>query len=166
MEGPLHSPSSSSLDAGKVNETLMAMIRANTRQPIDTVGDVYALAACNDVGCRRLVEMLEEFELETLDLLAEHICTKSRQAVLAEIAGLPKGCWSNSMTTDGFDGPITLRATTTIKPDGIHVDYAGTDAQVRRGINVRSPTLRPTPCSGLAASSPVKSRTMPDRCRL
>ena len=135
MEG-LYIPFLKILDAGKVNETLMAMIRANTRQPIDTVGDVYSLAACNDVGCKRLVEMMEEFELETLDLLAEHICTKSRVAVLAEIAALPKGSWSNSMTTDGFDGPITLRATTTIKADGIHVDYTGTDRQVRRGINV------------------------------
>jgi len=135
MEG-LYIPFLKILDAGKVNETLMAMIRANTRQPIDTVGDVYSLAACNDVGCKRLVEMMEEFELETLDLLAEHICAKSRVAVLAEIAALPKGSWSNSMTTDGFDGPITLRATTTIKADGIHVDYTGTDRQVRRGINV------------------------------
>jgi len=135
MEG-LYIPFLKILEAGKVNETLMAMIRANTRQPIDTVGDVYSLAACNDVGCKRLVEMMEEFELETLDLLAEHICAKSRVAVLAEIAALPKGSWSNSMTTDGFDGPITLRATTTIKADGIHVDYTGTDRQVRRGINV------------------------------
>ena len=135
MEG-LYIPFLKILDAGKVNETLMAMIRANTRQPIDTVGDVYSLAACNDVGCKRLVEMMEEFELETLDLLAEHICAKSRAAVLAEIAALPKGSWSNSMTTDGFDGPITLRATTTIKAEGIHVDYTGTDRQVRRGINV------------------------------
>jgi N-methylhydantoinase B len=135
MEG-LYIPFLKILDAGKVNDTLMAMIRANTRQPIDTVGDVYSLAACNDVGCKRLVEMMEEFELETLDLLAEHICAKSRAAVLAEIAALPKGSWSNSMTTDGFDGPITLRATTTINAEGIHVDYTGTDRQVRRGINV------------------------------
>ncbi len=135
MEG-LYIPFLKILEQGKVNETLLAMIRANTRQPIDTVGDVYSLAACNDVGCKRLVEMMEEFELDTLDLLAEHICAKSRQAVLAEIASLPKGSWSNSMTTDGFDGPITLRATTTIGRDGIHVDYAGTDRQARRGINV------------------------------
>jgi N-methylhydantoinase B len=135
MEG-LYIPFLKILEQGKVNETLLAMIRANTRQPIDTVGDVYSLAACNDVGCKRLVEMMQEFELDTLDLLAEHICAKSRQAVLAEIASLPKGSWSNSMTTDGFDGPITLRATTTIGRDGIHVDYAGTDRQARRGINV------------------------------
>ena len=135
MEG-LYIPFLKILEGGKVNETLMAMIRANTRLPIDTVGDVYSLAACNDVGCRRLIEMMEEFKLDDLDQLANHICAKSRQAVLAEIAKLPKGTWSNAMTTDGFDGPITLRATTTISDDGIHVDYTGTDPQARRGINV------------------------------
>jgi N-methylhydantoinase B len=40
------------------------------------------------------------------------------------------------MTTDGFDAPITLRATTTITDQSIHVDYTGTDAQVKKGINV------------------------------
>ncbi len=135
MEG-LYIPFLKILEEGKVNETLMAMIRANTRLPIDTVGDVYSLAACNDVGCRRLIEMMGEFGLEDLDELADHICAKSRAAVLAEIAQLPKGTWSNAMTTDGFDGPITLRATTTISDGGIHVDYTGTDPQARRGINV------------------------------
>ena len=93
MEG-LYIPFLKVLDAGKVNETLMAMIRANTRLPIDTVGDVYSLMACNDVGCQRLIEMMDEFRLDDLDALAEHICTKSREAVLAEIAQLPKGTWS------------------------------------------------------------------------
>ena len=93
MEG-LYIPFLKVLDAGKVNETLMAMIRANTRLPVDTVGDVYSLMACNDVGCQRLVEMMDEFDLDNLDELAEHICAKSRAAVLAEIAQLPKGSWS------------------------------------------------------------------------
>ena len=135
MEG-LYIPFLKILEEGKVNETLMAMIRANTRLPIDTVGDVYSLMACNDVGCQRLVEMMGEFRLDDLDDLAEHICARSRAAVLAEIAQLPKGSWSNAMTTDGFDAPITLRATTTISDEGIHVDYTGTDPQVRKGINV------------------------------
>jgi N-methylhydantoinase B len=135
MEG-LYIPFLKILEEGKVNETLMAMIRANTRLPIDTVGDVYSLMACNDVGCRRLVEMMQEFRLDDLDELAQHICARSRAAVLAEIAQLPKGSWSNAMTTDGFDAPITLRATTTISDSGIHVDYTGTDPQVRKGINV------------------------------
>jgi N-methylhydantoinase B len=135
MEG-LYIPFLKLFDAGRPNETLMAMIRANTRLPVDTIGDVYSLANCNEIGCRRLVEMLDEFSLETLDVLADHICTRSRAGVLAEIAKLPKGSWSNSMTIDGYDAPITLTAKTTISEAGVHVDYTGTSPAARRGINV------------------------------
>lgn len=135
MEG-LYIPFLKLLEGGKINETLVAMIRANTRLPIDTVGDTYSLAACNDVGCARLIEMMTEFDLDSLDQLADAVCTRSERAVLDEVAKLPKGTWSNSMTTDGYDAPITLRASVTVAERGIHVDFTGTDGQVRRGINV------------------------------
>jgi N-methylhydantoinase B len=135
MEG-LYIPMLKLIDAGVVNETLMAMIRANTRLPIDTEGDTYSLAACNDVGCRRLNEMMDEFGLDRLDTLADHIIARSREAVLAEIGTLPKGSWRNTMTLDGYDKPVKLAATLTISDDGIHVDYDGTSGQSRYGINV------------------------------
>jgi N-methylhydantoinase B len=119
-----------------VNETLMAMIRANTRLPVDTEGDVYSLAACNDVGCKRLVEMMDEFGIDTLDRISSHIIARSNEAVLGEIAKLPKGTWRNEMTVDGYDHPVTLRAALTIGERGIHVDYAGTSPQSKFGINV------------------------------
>src|SRR5215211_6280519 len=74
MEG-IYIPHLKLADEGRLNETLMAMIRANTRLPVDTEGDVY-------------------------------------------------------------DAPVTLFATTTIRDDGIHVDYAGTGPASPRGINV------------------------------
>jgi N-methylhydantoinase B len=135
MEG-LYIPMLKLIDQGKVNETLMAMIRANTRLPVDTEGDTYSLAACNDVGVRALSAMMEEFGIDTLDPLAEHIIARSREAVLAEIAKLPKGTWSFSMMVDGYDHPLELKSTLTISEDGIHVDYTGTSEAVRRGINV------------------------------
>jgi N-methylhydantoinase B len=135
MEG-LYIPMLKLAEGGKLNETLMAMIRANTRQPVDTEGDVYSLANCNDVGCKRLVDMMEEFDLVDLDRLADYICDRSRDGVMAEIAKLPHGSWTNSMTVDGYDEPVELVATTTISGKGIHVDYAGTSEASKRGINV------------------------------
>jgi N-methylhydantoinase B len=114
----------------------MAMIRSNTRLPIDTEGDTYSLAGCNDVGAKRLIEMMEEFGIDTLDPLADHICDRSREAVMAEIAKLPRGTWHNSMTVDGYDAPVTLTAALTVSDDGIHVDFTGTSPQSRYGINV------------------------------
>ncbi|MFT4118110.1 hydantoinase B/oxoprolinase family protein [Bradyrhizobium sp.] len=135
MEG-LYIPMLKLIDRGVVNETLMAMIRTNTRLPIDTEGDTYSLAGCNDVGCERLVEMMTEFDIDTLDDLGDYICDRSREAVLAEIAKLPKGTWRNSMVVDGYDAPVTLAATLTISDDGIHVDFDGTSAASKFGINV------------------------------
>lgn len=135
MEG-LYIPMLKLIDQGTVNETLMAMIRGNTRLPVDTEGDTYSLAACNDVGARRLVEMMDEFGIDSLDPLADHICARSEAAVRAEIARLPQGTWHNRMTIDGYDSPVTLAAALTVSERGIHVDFAGTSPASRYGINV------------------------------
>jgi N-methylhydantoinase B len=135
MEG-LYIPMLKLIDQGTVNETLMAMIRANTRLPIDTEGDTYSLAACNDVSAKRLAEMMEEFGIDSLDPLAEHILARSREAVMAEIGKLLRGTWHNTMTVDGYDAPVTLAAALTVSESGIHVDYTGTSGQSRYGINV------------------------------
>jgi N-methylhydantoinase B len=135
MEG-LSIPMLKLIDQGVVNETLMAMIRNNTRLPVDTEGDTYSLAACNDVGARRLVEMMDEFGIASFDRLADHVCARSEEAVRAEIALLPKGTWRNEMTVDGYDKPITLAAALTVSNAGIHVDFTGTSPASRYGINV------------------------------
>ncbi|KGD89156.1 hydantoinase B/oxoprolinase family protein, partial [Rhizobium sp. YS-1r] len=83
MEG-LYLPILKIVDGGQVDESLMAMIRANTRQPVETVGDVYSLINCNAVGCERLLEMMDEFNLRELDELADHVIDTSREGVLAK----------------------------------------------------------------------------------
>src|SRR4030095_11932511 len=90
MEG-LYIPMLKLFDQGKVNETLMAMIRANTRLPVDTEGDVYSLAGCNDVGARRLVEMMDEFGIDSLDQLGDHIIAPPPEAGPATEPHTPKG---------------------------------------------------------------------------
>ncbi len=66
MEG-IYIPFLKLADKGVMNETLMAIIRQNTRLPIESEGDVYSLAACNDIGCKRLSEMMTEFGIDSLD---------------------------------------------------------------------------------------------------
>jgi N-methylhydantoinase B len=121
---------------GQMNKDLLQVIRANVREPLQVEGDVYALAACNDEGSRRLLEMMEEFGITNLDRLGEHIIETSREATIEAIAKLKKGSYRNSLTMDGFDRPLTLAAEMTIGEDGIHVDYAGTSPASSFGINV------------------------------
>jgi N-methylhydantoinase B len=121
---------------GRINDDLMCIIRANVREPLQVEGDVYALAACNDEGSRRLVEMMDEFGIANLDRLGEHIIETSRQATLDAIGRLKPGKYRNSVTMDGYDRPLTLAGEMTIGADGIHVDYAGTSPASAFGINV------------------------------
>jgi N-methylhydantoinase B len=136
MEG-LYLPILRIVEGGVLNETLMAVIQANTRQPVETVGDVYSLINCNDVGCARLLEMMEEFGLEELDEIAGHIIDTSREAVKAEIARLPKGTWHATLSLDGQQGEaVELKAALTVSEGHIHVDYAGSAAMSKRNFNV------------------------------
>jgi N-methylhydantoinase B len=121
--------------AGEMNEDLLAMIRANVREPVQVIGDVYALIACNDIGSRRLVAMMREFHLHNLDRLAEEIITRSRRAMTEAIGKLPKGTWTNTMRVDGYEEPLDLVASVTIAADTIHVDFTGTSGMSSYAIN-------------------------------
>jgi N-methylhydantoinase B len=121
---------------GSINEDLMRIIRANVREPLQVEGDVYALAACNDEGSRRLVEMMEEFGIANLDRLGEHIMETSRQATIEAVRKLTPGKYKNTVHMDGYDRPLTLVGEMTIGGDGIHVDYTGTSPASAFGINV------------------------------
>jgi len=135
MEG-LYIPMLKLADRGQMDETLLAMIRANTRQPVETEGDVYSLAACNDIGCERLVEMMDEFGIDGLGPLADYVCEASEAAVRREISKLPDGVYQNSMRIDGFDAAVDLIAAMTIDGDRIRVDFEGTSPMQRHGVNV------------------------------
>ena len=121
---------------GVFDETVMRIIRANTRTPDMVDGDIHSLAACNERGALRLGEMMDEFDLDDLDDLAEHIIDRSRQAMLRIIGELPHGTWHSTMRIDGVDEPLDLVAAMTVSATGIDVDFAGTSPQAPVGINV------------------------------
>lgn len=121
--------------AGEVNEDLLAMIRANVREPVQVIGDVYALIACNEIGGRRLLAMMREFHLDGLDYLGGEIIARSRQAMTDAIRKLPKGSWTSDMRVDGYESPIDIRGRVTIEDDTIHVDFSGTSGMSSYAIN-------------------------------
>ncbi len=123
-------------EQGEPSEAVMAIVRANVREPDQVIGDLYSLTVGNAVGCNRLAEMMQEFALNDLEEISEHIISRSRRAVLDEVAGLPKGTWTHEMTVDGYGEPVTLKASLTISKQGIEVDFDGTSAVSPFGINV------------------------------
>jgi N-methylhydantoinase B len=123
-------------DGGAINEHLVAIVRANVRTPDETVGDLYAQSACNDVGARRLEALLEEYDLESIDPVADEIISRSERAMRAAIAALPDGTYQHESWSDGFDEPVHVHVAVTIRGDELTIDFAGSSDQSRYGINL------------------------------
>lgn len=134
-EEGLYIPIMKFADCGVVDETLTRIIRGNVREPDQLIGDIYALATCNDIGHRRLVEMMAEFQLTDLQGVADFIFDNSRRATLARIAALPQTAAEGEVTVDGFDVPITLKVKVSVEGDRIVSDFAGTSGLDKKGIN-------------------------------
>jgi N-methylhydantoinase B len=123
-------------ERGDVNKTLIHIVRGNVREPDQVVGDIYALATCNQIGHLRLIEMMNEFELDNLFEIAEFILDNSRIATLEKIAALPRKSASGEMTIDGYHTPIVLKVALEIKEDHVLCDFSGSSGVDKMGINV------------------------------
>ncbi len=124
------------VDRGRMNDWLIEIVAANVRELVQVVGDIYSEIACNEIGCRRLLEMMGEYGLTDIEDLSRAILDRSREASLEAIRALPFGTYRNVMTVDGIDRPLDLRAALTISETGIDVDFTGSAGLSSRGINV------------------------------
>ena len=122
-------------NAGTVDETLIGIVRGNVREPDQLIGDMYALATCNEIGHRRLIEMMIEFNLTDLSGIAGFILGNSRRATLERINALTAGTADGELIVDGFAAPITLKVKLTIEQDRILSDFTGTSGLDEKGIN-------------------------------
>ena len=124
------------LKEGEVNEFLLELIEANVRVPEQVLGDVMANVACNEVGGRQLLEFMEEQDLDDLTDLSTAIRDQSERMTRAAIAEIKDGTYCNSLQIEGIDEPITLACRIDVEGERVHIDMAGTDPAVERGINV------------------------------
>jgi N-methylhydantoinase B len=122
--------------AGEPNEDLLRLVRVNVRTPVETIGDLYAQAACNDVGARHLVAMMDEFGLTSIDGIADEIIRRCERAMRAAIEALPDGTYTAEGVSDGFEAPIRLKLAITVIGSELTLDFAGSSPQSRHGINL------------------------------
>jgi N-methylhydantoinase B len=123
-------------EAGEPNKTLFDIIRANVRVPDQVIGDIYAQQVGNNVGARKLVELIDEYNLPDIEAVSQMILDRTEMAVRKAVRAIPDGTYTSEVTIDGFDDPITIACAVTVSDDELTVDYAGTSPQVNRGINV------------------------------
>ena len=121
---------------GVFDPNVVAIIEANVRDPVQVIGDIHSLAACNETGAARLISMMDEYAMADLDELAQHIITSSHRAMLDAVGELPAGTWHSTMRVDGMETHIDIACSLSVGPDGIDVDFDGTSGQSAWGINV------------------------------
>ena len=120
---------------GKLNEELLSIILANSRSPVEVKGDILSLISANDTGARRLIDMMTEFKLTSLDKLAKHILTQSEKGAREAIRALPQGEWTYEMPLDGYERQLVLKSKLTIRKGKITVDFSGSSPASLFGIN-------------------------------
>ena len=134
-EEGLYLPIMKLFDKGERNEILFQIIRGNVRLPDEVEGDLYAMTTCNDVGGARLLELMDEFDLDSIEPLSDAIIERSEQALREAIRELPDGVYENELWSDGFEAPIVLKAKVIVDGDSMTVDHTGSSPQSRFGIN-------------------------------
>jgi len=136
FEEGLQVPMMKLMDAGHMNDTLMTMLRANTRVPDQVIGDVFAQIAGLQLLEKSAIEITHEHGFETLDVLADEIIARTEKAMREAITQFPDGRYTYALQADGLRDPLTLKVAIEVVGDAIQVDYTGSSPQVDRGINV------------------------------
>lgn len=134
-------------DRGRPNDTLLALIRANSRLPHLTLGDLDSQLAAIHRSTTRLLAVMDEYDLTDLDELVAEIYRRSEGAMRSAIAAIPDGQYTGEVWSEGFrdpavaletavePDPILIRATVTVDGTNLTVDFSGSSPQVPGSFN-------------------------------
>jgi len=118
-----------------LNEDMLGIVTANSRVPHEARGDILSLLSCNDTGVARLLSLMREYALHDLIAVADFIFERSIMGTKKALSRAPMGVYENTMSLDGYDAPIILKARMTISEGRIDVDLSGSSPAIARGIN-------------------------------
>ena len=132
--------------AGRADETLFAMLRANSRVPDETIGDLMAQIAANETTEKRVLQIMREHDLDTLDDVAEAILGRCESAMRSAIGELPDGTYEHVVHADGFvesgggngSVPPAISMTTRVHVSGSEVDVEFADVSPQHGASINS----------------------------
>ena len=130
---------------GEIDEEIMNIITNNVRTSYETQGDFQAQLAANNVGERRIREIISKYGPDMVNFYMNGIMDYAERRMVTSIEELSKGTFSfeDYLEGDGLtDNLLKIRATLTIENKRILVDFTGTDTQAKGSVNcTRAVTL-------------------------
>ncbi len=138
----------------KLETELLELALLNVRVPEERRGDYFAQIASCRLGARRVLELLETVDIDTLHAIFADLLLRTRTRMLRHIQALPDGVYSFTDRIDGDglgndDVPITVRIEKS-KSD-ILFDFTGTSPQVRGNVNLTMNATHASVCYCLKA---------------
>src|SRR5215813_12681575 len=123
---------------GELNREVMRLITGNVRVPDIVEGDLKAMRNAARVGEMRLLDLFDRYGTDTVLAAWDDILAHSEREMRAAIRELPSGRYS---AEDFYDDcgrgtePLRVFATVIVEGDEITVDFEGSSAQTRSGMN-------------------------------
>ena len=125
---------------GEVNSTLVKILRLNVRLPDSFEGDLNAQVAACHIGRRRLISLSEKYGAENIKYIFAELLDRSELMTRNAIKELPNGIFSHSdyLDNDGVDLDVAIKIKVDVKIDTeeIHLDFMGTNKQVKGPFNL------------------------------
>ncbi|HVW57874.1 MAG TPA: hydantoinase B/oxoprolinase family protein [Rhizobiaceae bacterium] len=132
-EEGLQIPPMKLVDAGRVNETLVEMIRQNVRNSDQVLGDVFSFVAANELGAERLLAFMRDYGLHDLGALAEIVQGLSEKAMRDAIRAIPDGTYRSIITNNPLGEKLSYPVAITVEGDALTVDFDGAPPQLPQG---------------------------------
>lgn len=123
---------------GVLQEDLLKMILANVRTPEERKGDLNAQIAANNLGIRRVLELIDKYGFDELLFYADESINYAERRMRAEIEKLLDGVYEgiDYMDDDGItDEPIKIAMAIRKKGTNIEFDLSETSPQSRGPTN-------------------------------
>jgi N-methylhydantoinase B len=115
----LRLPAVKLISGGKPIDSVMEIMKANSRLPDFLQGDMWAGIAAARVGERRIVELVAKYGLDTFTTALRTFMEYGEQVALRALRGLPKGVFS---LDEEQDSGVVYSATVEITDDEFIVD--------------------------------------------
>jgi N-methylhydantoinase B/oxoprolinase/acetone carboxylase alpha subunit len=121
-------------DAGRKNDTLFEILAKNVRYPDLVLGDMEAQFTANELGGRRVLDLMAEYGIDDLGDVARAVQSRSETAMRNAIRDLPDGTYGHRVEVDSIENQIfEIVCTVRIDGDSMWVDYSGTRQQADSG---------------------------------
>ena len=140
---------------GQVNPEIERFIAANSRIPVETLGDLRGQVAACRVGAQRMQELCSRFGIDTVRDGCGELMTRVAAQLRDSLAAMPDGRHEAEglLDHDGISHDRPRRVHVAVEKNGqaILFDFSGSDDQARGPVNVTSALIKNTCYFGLMA---------------